>query len=200
MYKNYENKLMSIPKICEKKERASDEKYFVSLFIEQIPFFQKLPPVVKDIILSQLKTLYFKPGECVHNEGAPEFMAVIFVGAVQWKSDKKVIVKEKNEVILSDAFQGRFHESIYCKEEAILLTLNRNVYEIIAKKLREEIETKERDEISDLLKSTFFSELHIKDKKARAFYSECKLQFFFRGQVIEEAGGEVNNFYLVFRG
>jgi hypothetical protein len=36
-------------------------------------------------------------------------MAVIFVGAVQWKNDKKTIVKEKNEIILSDAFQGRFH-------------------------------------------------------------------------------------------
>lgn len=71
MYKNYENKLMSIPKICEKKERASDEKYFVSLYIEQIPFFQNLPPVVKDIILSQLKTMYFKPGESIHNEGSP---------------------------------------------------------------------------------------------------------------------------------
>lgn len=69
MYKNYENKLMSIPKICEKKERASDEKYFVSLYIEQIPFFQNLPPVVKDIILSQLKTTYYKPGESIHNEG-----------------------------------------------------------------------------------------------------------------------------------
>lgn len=66
-------------------------------------------------------------------------MAVIFVGAVQWKSEKKVIVKEKNEVILSDAFQGRFHESIFCKEEAILLTLNKSVYEIIVKRLREEI-------------------------------------------------------------
>jgi hypothetical protein len=71
---------------------------------------------------------------------------------------------------------------------------------MIVTKLREEIETKERDEISDLLKSTFFSELHIKDKKARSFYSECQLKFYFKGQVVEEAGGEVGFFYLVFRG
>jgi signal-transduction protein with cAMP-binding, CBS, and nucleotidyltransferase domain len=93
MYKNYENKLMSIPKICEKKDRASDEKYFVSLYLEQIPFFQNLPPVVKDTILSQLRTCYYKTGECIHQEGAPDFMAVIFVGAVTWKTDKKPIVK-----------------------------------------------------------------------------------------------------------
>lgn len=33
MYKNYESKMMSIPKICEKDSRASDEKYFVSLYL-----------------------------------------------------------------------------------------------------------------------------------------------------------------------
>lgn len=72
---------------------------------------------------------------------------------------------------MADAFQGRPHEPIYCREEAILLTLPVATYQIIVARLREEIETKERDEISDLLKSTFFSELHIKDKKARTFYS-----------------------------
>lgn len=66
MYNNYGSKLMSIPKICEKKERASDEKYFVSLFLDQIPIFSGLPPVVSDIILSQLKTRYYKPGDVIH--------------------------------------------------------------------------------------------------------------------------------------
>ena len=42
-----------------------------------------------------------------------------------------------------------------------------------------------------MLKSTFFSELHIKEKKARALYSEFALQFYFDGQVVAEAGGEV---------
>lgn len=42
-------------------------------------------------------------------------MAVVFVGAVQFKSNKKVITREKNCVILSDAFYGHKHESIYCK-------------------------------------------------------------------------------------
>lgn len=62
---------MSIPKICEKDTRASDEKYFVSLYLDQIPFFQNLPPIVKDIILSSLKTRYYKPGDCIHSEGSP---------------------------------------------------------------------------------------------------------------------------------
>lgn len=74
---------------------------------------------------------------------------------------------------MADAFQGRPHDPIYCREEAILLTLPVATYDMIVGRLREEIETKERDEISDLLKSTFFSELHIKDKKARTFYAEC---------------------------
>lgn len=46
MYRNYENKIMSIPKICEKEVRASDEKYFVSLYLSQIPTFKDLPAVV----------------------------------------------------------------------------------------------------------------------------------------------------------
>lgn len=46
MYRNYENKIMSIPKICEKEVRASDEKYFVSLFLSQIHTFKDLPTVV----------------------------------------------------------------------------------------------------------------------------------------------------------
>jgi len=39
-----------------------------------------------------------------------------------------------------------------------------------------------------MLKSTFFSELHIKDKKARTFYNDCFIKFYFDGQVIAEAG------------
>lgn len=34
---------MSIPLICEKEERASDEKYFVGLFLQQIAMFRDLP-------------------------------------------------------------------------------------------------------------------------------------------------------------
>jgi hypothetical protein len=33
----------------------------------------------------------------------------------------------------------------------------------------EDIQEKSRDEIADLLKSDFFIELHLKDKKARSF-------------------------------
>lgn len=68
MYKNYEQKLMSIPKICEKSNRASDEKYFVSLYLDQIPFFQELPQVVNDIILSNITTRYYKAGDLIYHE------------------------------------------------------------------------------------------------------------------------------------
>lgn len=51
-----------------------------------------------------------------------------------------------------------------------------------------------------MLKSTFFAELHIKDKKARTFYNDCAIKFYFDGQTIAEAGEEVKFFYIIFRG
>jgi signal-transduction protein with cAMP-binding, CBS, and nucleotidyltransferase domain len=62
------------------------------------------------------------------------------------------------------------------------------------------METKERDEISDFMKSTFFSELHIKDKRAIAFYNDLEVKFYFKDQIIEEAGRDVNYFYLIYKG
>ena len=66
MYRNYENKIMSIPKICEKEVRASDEKYFVSLFLSQIPTFKDLPAVVSEVILDNLRTRYYAVNDVVH--------------------------------------------------------------------------------------------------------------------------------------
>jgi len=57
-----------------------------------------------------------------------------------------------------------------------------------------------RDEISDLLKSTFFYELHLKDRKAQSFYENSQLRFYFDGQVIAEAGADVPFFSLIFKG
>ena len=59
---------------------------------------------------------------------------------------------------------------------------------------------RERDEINDLLKSTFFHELHMKDKKSQEFYDKCKLKFYFDGQVIADAGSDADNFFLIFKG
>lgn len=60
---------MSIPKICEKENRASDEKYFLGLYLQQLELFKKLPSVVTEIILSSMKTKYYKSGEIVHGGG-----------------------------------------------------------------------------------------------------------------------------------
>lgn len=46
MYDNYEEKLLAIPKICEKKQKESDEKYFVNLYLSQIKIFQQLPALI----------------------------------------------------------------------------------------------------------------------------------------------------------
>ena len=39
-----------------------------------------------------------------------------------------------------------------------------------------------------MLKSPFFSELHLQDKKAKTFYEGLKLKFYFQNETIEEAG------------
>jgi signal-transduction protein with cAMP-binding, CBS, and nucleotidyltransferase domain len=51
-----------------------------------------------------------------------------------------------------------------------------------------------------MLKSTFFTELHMKDKKAHQFYENCTVECYFQGQVIQEAGSEEKAFYLMFKG
>ena len=50
------------------------------------------------------------------------------------------------------------------------------------------------------MRSTFFSELHIKDKKAEQFYENLSLECYFKGQVIEEAGSDRKAFYLLYKG
>ena len=91
MYNNYEKKLMSIPKICEKQQRASDEKYFVGLYLQQNPLFSKLPAVVIDLLLTHISTRYLKAGEVVHQGGPPAFMGVVFAGLVASKKGKEMI-------------------------------------------------------------------------------------------------------------
>ena len=101
---------------------------------------------------------------------------------------------------MASAFTGQHYEPIVCREEAIILTLDVNLYDRLVERLRDDIENRCRDEISDLLKSTFFFELHLKDKKTQAFYDKCQLRFYFDGQVIAEAGSDVNFFSLIFKG
>jgi hypothetical protein len=83
MYHKYETKLMSIPKICEKEDRASDEKYFLSLYLSQIPTFRDLPQVINDIILEQLKTRYYPAEGTIHDDHEfADFIGIIYLGEV----------------------------------------------------------------------------------------------------------------------
>lgn len=56
----------------------------------------------------------------------------------------------------------------------MILALPKSVYQIIQDKIMDDIREKSRDEIDDLIKSDFFIELHLKDKKARHFFSLFK--------------------------
>jgi signal-transduction protein with cAMP-binding, CBS, and nucleotidyltransferase domain len=136
MYNNYEKKLMSIPKICEKDYRASDEKYFVGLYLQQNPLFSKLPQVVFELLLAKIKTKYVKVGETVHPGGPPSFMGILFAGVVTIKRERETVVCEKNSVIMGSAFDGHSHEPILCREEAIILALEVKLYDTLVTRLR----------------------------------------------------------------
>ena len=142
--------------------------------------FQNIPGEVQAIILNNLQTKYFKAGERVYVQGNPnKFIGVVYVGSVEYMMGKRAVVREKNQVFFKEAFQDKGHATIMCREEAIILVLDQNVKTIIDAKLKSDIETRQKDELTDLLKSTFFSELHIKDKKAKQFYDDCEIEFFF---------------------
>lgn len=129
MYQSYEKKLMSIPLICEKDKRDSDERYFLGLYLQEIEAFKGLPNEVLSIILDHLKTQYFKVGQTVYNEeDVPSFMGLIYVGELEYRVGKRSIVREKNDVVLRDAFQGRRHPTVTCKDEAIVLTLDAGLW------------------------------------------------------------------------
>lgn len=51
-----------------------------------------------------------------------------------------------------------------------------------------------------MMKSDFFVELHIKEKRARQFYEGLTPEFYFKNEQICEAGQEPDKFYLHFKG
>jgi signal-transduction protein with cAMP-binding, CBS, and nucleotidyltransferase domain len=102
--------------------------------------FRGIPNEVLELILDQLKTKYYSAGEVIHREeDIPNFMGLIFVGEVEYRVKKRAVVKEKKEVILRDAFQGKRHPTITCLEETILLTLDRSIWETINRLIRRDI-------------------------------------------------------------
>lgn len=109
--------------------------------MEQIPIFEGLPPLIKEILLNSVRTQYYQPNSTIHHEeNDMEFMAVIFVGSVSYEHKNKRITKLKNDVIMTQAFYDAYHPTIVAKEETVLLTFNKNIYPIIQQKLFKEIE------------------------------------------------------------
>ena len=51
-----------------------------------------------------------------------------------------------------------------------------------------------------MLKSDFFTELHLKDRKAKTFFDLLLPEFYFKGEHIYDVGDEAFNFYILFRG
>ena len=89
-------------------------------------------------------------------------MAVIFVGAVEFTKNKKVYRKERNEILMSQAFYKTYHQTIVAKEETVLLCIDKGLYKKLQEQLKQDIYDKNRAEMSDMMKSDFFVELHIK--------------------------------------
>ncbi len=87
---------MSIPHICEQDSRPSDQRYFLSLYLQQIPLLANLPQPVTEIVLTHLRTLYCVPGQTIHSGGPPAFLAVVFVGQFQYRTGKRTVMVEKN--------------------------------------------------------------------------------------------------------
>ena len=58
------------------------------------------------MLLNSVRTQYFQPNAIVHHEDSEmEFMAVIFVGSVNYTTSRnKKITKIKNDVIMTQAF------------------------------------------------------------------------------------------------
>lgn len=57
---------------------------------------------------------------------------------------------------MTEAFYGKKHPEIIAKEETVLLTLSKDLYSLMQKKIMEDINEKSRDEIADLINSDFF--------------------------------------------
>ena len=110
---------MSIPGICRKKDKASDEKYFLSMYLSQIEVFKGLPTTVMELIVSRLGCRTYRAGEVVHGgeEEAPGFMGVVFVGAVVEREGRKNRSYGKQEVVLRSAFyQKQLFTTITARE------------------------------------------------------------------------------------
>lgn len=69
-----------------------------------------------DNILYEIRTKSYRPGDIIHDEkNEMRFMAVIFVGAIEFTKNKKVYRKERNDILMSQAFYKSHHQTIVAK-------------------------------------------------------------------------------------
>jgi hypothetical protein len=69
-----------------------------------------------DSILTEIRTKSYQTGDIIHDESTNmKFMAVIFVGSVEFTKNKKVYRKERNEILMSQAFYKTSHPTIIAK-------------------------------------------------------------------------------------
>ena len=63
---------------------------------------------------------------------------------------------------MRDSFYRKYHPTIVAKEETVILCIQKDIYKTLQEQLKQDLYDKNRGEISDLLKSDFFLELHLK--------------------------------------
>lgn len=63
---------------------------------------------------------------------------------------------------MRDAFYKKEHPSIIAQQETVILCINKQIYKRLQQQLKQDLYDKNRGEISDLMKSDFFVELHLK--------------------------------------
>lgn len=64
------------------------------MYLQEIGIFKNIPNEVMELILDNITTKYYKAGQIVHQENkAPSFMAVIYIGEVEYHDKKKTVVQ-----------------------------------------------------------------------------------------------------------
>lgn len=102
--------------------------------------FKGIPQYLMELILNNIKTKYYHTHDVIHEEEEEiQFMAVVFIGSVQFINEGKTddegsvfvtasnkndvndfargnrVVKHRNDVILTGAFYGKKHPTIVAK-------------------------------------------------------------------------------------
>lgn len=109
------------------------------MFLDKISELKNLPTSVREMMLTLMQVKQFKKGECVHEDGVPSFMAVVYVGSVEYTGPKGVVTCEKNDVLMKQAFRSKNHPRVTSTDSTVLLTLSQKAYNNIIRQLKKDI-------------------------------------------------------------